>query len=207
MSYWVGGWTALVPVKGLGVAKSRLDLPAERRAAIALAMATDVVAAVGAAHAVRRVLVITDDQAARDAVEGQAIVIADEPGDGLSAALRHGASIAAARWPDDGVVAVAADLPALTTVALDAVLAHCQPGRSLVADLAGVGTVLLAATPGVALSPAYEGLSREAHRAGGAVDLTSYADEGLRRDVDTVGDLHGAAVLGIGPATRAALDR
>jgi 2-phospho-L-lactate guanylyltransferase len=205
MSGWRGGWTAVVPVKALTVAKSRLDLPPARRAAFVLAMATDVVMAAEAADTIRRVLVVTDDPRVRTALETHATVVADTPGAGLSAALRHGAEVALSRWPRDGVVAIAADLPALTPAALDAVLSRCQPGRSLVADLGGTGTVLLAATPGTSLDPDYEGRSHDAHVAGGAVDLSAYAEEGLRRDVDTVADLAHTARLGAGNATRAVL--
>jgi 2-phospho-L-lactate guanylyltransferase len=169
-------------------------------------MAEDVVAAVSGAAAIRRVLVVTADPSARTALGTRAVVVPDEPDAGLSAALRHGAEIAAARWPEDGVVAVAADLAALTSSVLDEVLSRCSPGRSVVADLAGTGTVLLAATPGSVLAPAYEGRSHEAHTASGAVDLSAYADQRLRRDVDTLADLEHAIRLGPGAATRRALD-
>lgn len=205
MSGWHGGWTAVVPVKSLTVAKSRLALPAEWRAALALAMASDVVTAASRAVTIRRTVVVTDDPDAQRVFEPRAIVIPDEPAAGLSAALRHGAQIAATRWPTDGVVAIAADLPAVTAGALDAVLRRCLPGRSVVADLAGTGTVLLAATPGVPLAPDYEGHSHSAHLNGGAGDLSVYASDGLRRDVDTLADLAQARDLGVGAATDAVL--
>lgn len=206
------GWSFVVPVKELSVAKSRLPYPQPVRAALALAMAQDVVATLRATPGVRRVVLITDDPDADAAFADAAVVVADEPRAGLSAALRHGALVAAARWPLDGVAALASDVPAATPQALARVLAAIadlpaprHPSRIVVADSAGLGTVLLAAEPGRALDPRFEGGSRAAHLRTGAIDLTDHAAAGLRRDVDTQADLVAAATLGLGPATRRAL--
>ena len=202
-------WTAIVPVKELGVAKSRLPYTPIERAELALAMATDVVDALQNTHSIARVLVVTDDPTATDAFSGRCIVVPDEPRAGLSAALAHGARIAAERWPSDGVVAVAADIPALTAPALDAFFealaaapaADRPTDRFVVADAAGVGTALLGARAQVPLAPAYEGGSLAAHLTGGAYDATPLAAASLRRDVDTTDDLRAALALGAGAAT------
>jgi 2-phospho-L-lactate guanylyltransferase len=143
------------------------------------------------------------------AFNDRCIVVPDEPRAGLSAALAHGAQIATERWPSDGVVAVAADIPTLTPSALDALFdalaaiptADRPADRFVVADAAGVGTALLAAQPQVSLTPAYEGGSLAAHLAGGAYDATPFAAATLRCDVDTADDLRAALALGAGEAT------
>jgi 2-phospho-L-lactate guanylyltransferase len=116
--------------------------------------------------------------------------------------------------PGCGVVALAADLPALRPEQLTAALreaARLGPAaRGIVADARGTGTVLLAAGPEAELSPTFGGASRRAHVEGGASDLTDVladAVPGLRRDVDTLDDLADAATLGVGPATRDLLER
>ncbi len=102
-------WSVLMPVKVLSQAKSRLAaLAGERRGELALALACDTVTAVLACAEVARVIVITDDQVAGTALaELGALVVPDEPGDGLNAALRHGAGLReltlARRW-DGGPV-------------------------------------------------------------------------------------------------------
>ncbi|HEV7207222.1 MAG TPA: 2-phospho-L-lactate guanylyltransferase [Mycobacteriales bacterium] len=194
-------WTVVLPVKELARAKSRLGGDPGARAVLALAMARDVVAAVQACGSVRKILVVTDDPRAGEAFAGSCLVVPDLPRAGLSAAVAHGAELAAERWPGSGIVALASDLPALTARALADILAHIAPGRSVVADLSGEGTVLLAATPGIPLLPAYEGASLAAHVGSGARNLSRWAATGLRRDVDTVDDLVAALELGVGQAT------
>jgi 2-phospho-L-lactate guanylyltransferase len=100
------------------------------------------------------------------------------------------------------VAALAADLPALRTGDLTAALTAAGPGRSFVADAAGTGTVLLAATSGVELEPCFGPGSAAAHAATGAVELTGDWPS-LRRDVDTGAELAAAVVLGLGPRTGA----
>lgn len=208
----IGEFTVVLPVKRLAAAKSRLGATAPARAALALAMAQDVALV---AASIGPVLVVTDDPVAAAALPA-ASVEPDLPWAGLSAAVGHGAAVAAARWPATCVVVLAADLPALTVDALGAVVdalvapacavAHGRATSSgVVADADGVGTVLLAAPAGTPLVPAYEGGSFARHRVGGAADLTPYADGRLRRDVDTVADLAAALDLGVGPATAAAV--
>jgi 2-phospho-L-lactate guanylyltransferase len=193
----------VVPVKRLDSAKTRLDRP--DRADLALAMAEDTVAAAAACSLVVGVLVVSDDVRARERLTRLAEVIADEPDSGLNAALRHGASVAATRRPDCGVVALAADLPALRAEEIGrALTAAAVVPRSLVADQAGLGTVLLAAAPSAALEPRFGSGSRAMHRDAGVVDLTDRLSDqvpGLRRDVDTLADLAAADELGLGPRT------
>lgn len=76
-------WTVLLPVKVLARAKSRLAvLAGERRGELALALASDTVAAVLACPEVARVVVITSDPVAARLLAGLgAVIVADEPAD------------------------------------------------------------------------------------------------------------------------------
>jgi len=198
-------WSVLLPVKVLAQAKSRLaDLAGPRRGELALALACDTVSAVlQTAEAAARVVVITDDRVAAAALrELGALVIPDEPRDGLNAALRHGAAVAAARWPGCGTAALSADLPALRPAELARALnAAASWPTAFVADAAGDGTTLYTAAPGAAFRPAFGLASLARHTADGAAELDLTQVPGLRRDVDTPADLRGAAALGLGRRT------
>ena len=195
-------WGLVVPVKRLALAKTRLSSYGDAtRQELALAFALDVVAACLAAETVDAVVVVSDDARARAALaETGALVVADVPDAGLNPALEHGAAQVRAGL---GVATVSADLPALRPEDLDAALAAVPTGgRGFVVDVAGTGTTLLAAAPGVALAPAYGTASRDVHLRSGAVELP--APPGLRLDVDTPDDLAAALLLGVGAATAAA---
>jgi 2-phospho-L-lactate guanylyltransferase len=193
-------WTAVIPVKPLDGAKSRLRgaVPDRWHADLALALVRDTIAAVLACPAVRDVLVVTDDPTAARAAAGLgARVVPDRPGAGLNAAVRFGADgVAGLTRPR---VVMAADLPALRPDELTAALALARR-RSFVADADGSGTVLLAAPPGVPLDPRFGAGSAAAHAASGAEELAGDWP-GLRRDVDTPADLRAVMKLGAGPCT------
>jgi 2-phospho-L-lactate/phosphoenolpyruvate guanylyltransferase len=194
-------WSVLMPVKVLTQAKSRLaGLAGPRRGELALAMACDTVTAV---LETARAIVITDDPVAAAALkELGAQVIPDEPRDGLNAALRHGAAVAAHSWPADGTAALSADLPALRPLELARALqAAANWPNAFVADAAADGTTLYTAAPGAAFRPAFGLASRSRHAADGAAELQLSNIPGLRRDVDTPDDLRDAAELGLGPRT------
>ena len=223
------GWTVLLPVKVLARAKSRLAvLAGDRRRDLALALASDTVTAVLACPAVARVVVVTSDPVAGPLLAALgAIVVADEPADLadrlgppdvtpslgdlgvqdlLNAALRHGAAVAARRWPGTGLAALTADLPAMSPAELAAALraAGTAPGgAAFMPDAAGVGTTLYAVPPGGEFLPLFGGASRARHAAAGATELGLAGMTGLRRDVDTPDDLREALALGVGPFTRA----
>jgi 2-phospho-L-lactate/phosphoenolpyruvate guanylyltransferase len=201
-------WSVVIPVKVLTQAKSRLArLGGERRAGLALAMATDTVAAVLACREAARVIVITDDQIVDDAVrELGAEVIPDTqsggPDGGLNGALRHGAAFVHRRWPDSGLAALFADLPAVRPAEVATALAAArQWPTAFVADATGDGTTLYTARPGAGFQPSFGPASRVRHAANGAVELDLDGIDGLRRDVDTPEDLEEAAAIGLGPHT------
>jgi 2-phospho-L-lactate guanylyltransferase len=197
-------WSVLVPVKVLDQAKSRLAaLTGPRRGELALALACDTVSAVLACDQAARVIVITDDQVAAAALTGLgALVLPDEPRDGLNPALRYGAARAVERWPGSGTAALSADLPALRSAEIGQALRAASAWPSaFVADAVGDGTTLYTTAPGVAFRPAFGLASRARHAAGGAVELDLPGLPGLRRDVDTPADLVDAAGIGLGPRT------
>lgn len=201
-------WTVVLAVKPLAVGKSRLRgaLDGVRHERLVMALTLDTVSAVLSCAEVGRAIVVTDDGVIAEAVRTiGAEPIPDRPRAGLNAAFAHGAALS------NGWTAVlAADLPALRSTELAAVLCIAQGGptargrpsatRSFVADAAGCGTVLLAAPPGVLLDPRFGPESATAHAASGARRLAG-CWPGLRRDVDTPADLAVAAELGLGRHT------
>ena len=180
-------------------------LAGPHRPALALAMAADTVAAALACREVARVLAVTDDPEAARVLAGLgALVTSDEPGEGLNPALRHGAAIAAARWPGAGIAALAADLPALRPAELGVGLrAAARWEHAFVPDASGSGTTLYAARPGAEFRPRFGPGSAQQHRATGAAELSLPGLASLRRDVDQPRDLRAAAALGVGPRTAA----
>jgi 2-phospho-L-lactate/phosphoenolpyruvate guanylyltransferase len=194
------GWVAVLPVKRLTMAKTRLrgavpGIPHDR---LVLAMAADTLAAVLASPLVRRALAVTDDPDVTSTLAGLgAERVPDDGGTGLNAALARGAALAAG----SPVVALTADLPALRPAELTAALtALAGDTRGFVPDAAGTGTVLLAAPAGAGLDPHFGPGSASAHAASGAVRLTGDWPS-LRRDVDTAADLAAATALGLGRHT------
>lgn len=197
-----------MPVKELRLAKSRLHhLEAGARSALALAMASDVVAAARAARSVTAVVVVTNDVVAAARLEELgARVVADVTDSGLDDALENAARTAAALWPRCGVVALSSDLPCASAAALDRFLERAAGHeRAVLADRLGDGTTLLAAAPGVALNPRYGAASRARHVLDGAHQVAAAGLERLTLDVDTPADLEAALALGVGPHTSAVM--
>jgi 2-phospho-L-lactate guanylyltransferase len=194
------GWVAVMPVKRLALAKTRLRgaVPATRHDQLVLAMARDTLAAALACPLVHRALVVTDEPAAVTALTALgAQRVPDHPDAGLNAALARGAALAAGA----PVVALTADLPALRPHELAAALtALAHRPRGYVPDAPGTGTAMLAAEAGVALDPRFGPGSARAHAASGAVRLDGDWPS-LRQDVDTSADLAAATALGLGRYT------
>ncbi|WP_145908142.1 2-phospho-L-lactate guanylyltransferase [Kitasatospora viridis] len=199
-------WSLVLPVKQLQRAKTRLaPFAGAHRPRLALAFALDTVSAALDCPAVARVLVVCQDARAGAALASLgALVLADEPGGGLNDALSHGAAHARRLHPDAPLAVLSADLPALRPAELARVLgAVPAAGRAFLADAPGIGTTLLACSPGRPLAPAFGGASRQRHAAGGATELALPDVPSVRRDVDTADDLAEALALGVGPHTRA----
>lgn len=221
-------WSVVLPVKRLAAAKSRLrgaltGVPHEE---LALALASDTVAAALACPLVAEAVVVTADPAAAE-VLGRlgARTVAEPDSGGLNAALVYGAATVPAGRP---VAALTADLPALRPAELAAALRaasavvtassalapaadagqvrSAQPapavGRSFVPDATGTGTVLLTAADRTTLQPGFGTGSARRHTGSGARRLVGHWPT-LRRDVDTAADLAEAARLGLGAHTAA----
>jgi len=195
--------TIIIPVKQSAIGKSRLRSAGAVTDHLVRAIALDTIAAVRAAGVL--VLVVTDDQdIGASAGDLGATILADPPGAGLNAAIRHGEASIGLRHDR---VALAADLPALRPEELAAALAAAPAsGRAFVADHHGIGTTLLWAPAGVPLGPLFGGESALAHAESGAQPLAGDWPS-LRLDVDTTSDLAAAAAVGLGPRTRQATAR
>lgn len=201
-------WVLVVPVKRLDQAKTRLGTRfGGGRRELALAFAADTVtAALRAAH-VRAVVVVTDVPEAARALSGLgADVVADVPAAGLNPALRHGADVAARRFPGCGTGALSADLPALRPDELERVLLRAdrltsERRHAFVRDAAGTGTTLVLSRVGSRLAPAFGPDSAAAHLAAGHVEIVGDDLPSVRNDVDTPADLETALRLGVGPHT------
>ena len=198
------GWVLVVPVKRLGVAKSRLGPPySELRSRLALAFAQDTVAAALATPEVAGVVVVTDEPgAARRLFDIGAYVVPDAPNAGLNPALRHGAQVAVGQWPGRGTGALSADLPALRPAELERVLRRAEGHRAaFLRDGDGRGTTLTVAAPGALLEPLFGADSASRHLAAGHAEVPGDDVPSVRQDVDTAADLDSARLLGVGPAT------
>lgn len=193
----------VVPVKPLALAKSRLSaFPDEQRRELAAAFAHDTVAAALSATGVAGVLVVTDDHVfAADIARAGCVVIPDGVAEDLNGTLRQAAAEAARRWPEARVAALCADLPALVPADLETALARAAEidGPSFVRDTGGSGTTLYA-SPYDAFAPSFGPDSAAAHVDAGASEITGPLSS-LRQDVDDVGDLSRALLLGVGQHT------
>jgi 2-phospho-L-lactate guanylyltransferase len=170
---------AIVPVKGLDGAKSRLAplLRAEERARLALEMLDRVLAACAGASAIAETLLVTPERAlARDGVH----VLVDG-GAGHAEALAAALTDPRAR---EGVLVVMADCPLATADALDALAAAARPLALAPARDGGVNALALRAAnafrPDFGV-PAAETIARA--RAAG-IEPAVVHDERLSLDVD-----------------------
>lgn len=201
-------WTVIMPIKSWDGAKSRLHASSEARRALAMAFAQDALAAVlGCAGVGRLVVVTSSDEVSAYARSIGAIAIAepDDSGpDPLGAAIREGARWAVDHQPNAPLAVIPADLPALTSDALDRLLAKAvEHPLAFVADANGDGTTILMSQQPSLLRAGYGPGSAQRHRSYGAVELQAPA--GLRRDVDEFHELLEAQRIGVGAHTAAAL--
>ncbi len=196
-------WTLVVPVKTLVAAKTRLARAAgPHRAALAVAIACDTVEAALSCVAVARVVVVTGDPVAAEALAAVGAHVVADPEAGLNAALRHGAAQAVRLAPAGAVGALQADLPALRPAELALVLAAAaQCDQAFLPDAAEVGTTFYGVRPGVPFTPGFGGESRDRHLRRGAKEICLDGIDSIRRDVDTPDDLRAALALGVGPRT------
>lgn len=203
------GWTAIVPVKPWGLAKSRLDLRDDDRTRLARAFSLDVLDVVLATAGIDRVVVVTAENELGAIARGSgAIVVVDRPM--LDRGLLNRAVDAGRQWAqvnatDSPLVVVPGDLAALTAELLDETLdLLAAEERSFIPDASGMGTTLLAAARPDRVVPAY-GPRSALHHSDAGHRAMPHVDHRVRRDVDTAADLAEARRLGVGPHTAAAL--
>lgn len=198
------GFVVLVPVKPTGRAKSRLAaLGDTTRRALVEAFVADTVAVASRSSGVVAVMVVTDDHLLAATLRGAGVhVLPDGVAEDLNGSLVQAAAEAHRRWPEAGVAALCADLPALDPADLSSALEASLGHRSaFVPDAAGVGTTMYAARLLEDFAPRFGVGSREEHLDGGAHELAGLAVPTLRRDVDTPEDLREAVALGVGDRT------
>ena len=216
--------TAIVPVKRFGAAKQRLlgVLDRRQRAAIVTAMLTDVFAALGRAHRVDRIVVVTGEGRAERIALGAAQrmktpleVMRDPRDDGHSKAAMLGI-VRARALGAECVALLPGDCPLLDAEELDGALQRMLEGAvRVVPDRHGTGTNALLMAPPDAIGPAFGPGSRERHlaraeSAGHAAELEELGS--LALDLDTPEDLSELIALlgrepGRAPATAAELQR
>jgi 2-phospho-L-lactate guanylyltransferase len=197
---------ALVPIRGLETAKTRLgeDLDAEERLELVTDLLTRTLAATRDAARIAGTVVVTMDPAAAGLARDHRAIGLVERAPGLNAAIVAARSVAAARGAT-AVVVLPADLPAITALAIDslveaAALAASRSGGdgpgdrgvvALVPDRHGGGTNALLVSPPAVIAPQFGPDSRERHRAAAVAAGASVVelDGPLSLDLDTTADL------------------
>ena len=189
---------ALVPIRGLETAKTRLgeDLDHEERVRLVTRLLRRTLMATRDARRISGTIVVTmDADAAGVAKELRAIGLV-ERAPGLNQAIEAARSVAVARGAT-AVLVLPADLPSVSAEAIDALLASAAElagARGIVAivpDRHGLGTNALLASPPGAIDPAFGEASRAAHAARAAAAGVAWLElEGpLAIDLDTPADL------------------
>lgn len=196
-------WQAVVPIKALSSAKTRIGTSPETRVRLAVAMCKDVVTAARQSPAVDRVWVVTSDPALAHEVRALGAHVWNTA---TTAGLNQDLELALASVPDSsGAVAIMADLGCLSSSLLTTVLDTAPAvSPSFVPDVAGLGTTMLLMPPGLRVRPRFGHNSAASH----AEDAIQLAGDGswfgARHDIDTICDLQHAARRGIGCFTSAA---
>lgn len=201
------GWVVVIPVKGTAEAKTRLGEAAPDRWSLASAFARDTISAALAAGSVREVIVVTGSAelgAMAETLGARALLETGHAG--LNPSIEQGIAQARLLQPQAPIAVLLGDLPALHGDQLDDALRRAgRHPRAMVADAAGIGTVLTCALPAHTHIVRFGGASRAAHRAAGYVELDVDRESGLRRDVDTRQELAALDPAELGAATRAVL--
>jgi 2-phospho-L-lactate/phosphoenolpyruvate guanylyltransferase len=200
---------AIIPVRGLERAKSRLGGPldAEERVELVSRLMRRAIAAATTSSRVAGTIVVSGDPAALElARESGAITISDLDR-GLNPALELARAEAVGRGAA-AIVVLPGDLPWLDRETLDAVLRTAAETASgsgslvaLVPDRHGLGTNVLVLAPPDVIDFAFGTGSRAEHAARAATAEATYLELGgpLDVDLDTADDL--VLVEGLAPGT------
>lgn len=191
---------ALVPIRGLETAKTRLGggLDAEERRDLVIDLLQRTLVATRDARRVTGTIVVTMDPAAAGIAHDHRAVGLVERAPGLNGAISAARSVAVARGAT-AVLVLPADLPAISAGAVDDVIAAADAARTpdalglvaLVTDQHGRGTNALLIAPPGRIDPLFGQASRELHRAAAAAAGARFIelDGPLALDVDTTDDL------------------
>src|SRR2546421_3601209 len=185
----------VVPFRGADAKRRLAPAQDEARAALALAMLADVLAACGA---VGRTVVVTGDEAARTVAVELGVAALDDPGGGQGSAVAYGLELV----PVAPTLVVNADLPCVVPDDLRALEAAIPPGGLALAPAADGTTNALGLADPRLFRPLYGAGSADRFRALGravTVDVPSLAE-----DVDTLDDLQRLDAR-VGPRTQMAL--
>lgn len=200
---------AIVPVRSLSGAKSRLGEPldSEERSDLVLALLRRTVEAALAARSLAGVVVVSKDPEVGANVLAMGASVVLQQGDGLNEGLREArAEIAGSA---SALVVLPADLPAISAAEIDrladaaAEAVRREPGKPvvvLVADQHGSGTNALLLAPPTTLDFRFGKGSRFAHAAAAREAGATYVElaGALAFDVDTPEDLLAADMRGLG---------
>ncbi|MGH7691034.1 MAG: 2-phospho-L-lactate guanylyltransferase, partial [Gemmatimonadaceae bacterium] len=194
-------------MKPLHHGKSRLAVTADLRQALSLAMALDTIAGVSASPAVGQVYVVSTDRTVQQRLGDTVHVLSREPAGGLNAAFGYGLMAARCNATDSPVALMMADLPAIRPREVSAALDYAgRTGRvRVLADASGTGTSVLCVALGAAVTLRFGGHSFIRHVADGATPISTLGLQGIRQDVDDIGNLRTAITLGVGCETRRVL--
>jgi len=190
---------ALVPIRGLETAKTRLGegLDAEERLELVTDLLTRTLVATRDAARIAGTVVVTMDPAAAGLARDHLAVGLVELAPGLNEAIGAARSVALGREAT-AIVVLPADLPAITALAVDGLVeAAALAGRdgsgvvAIVPDRHGSGTNALLVSPAALVDPAFGANSLAGHRAA-AVEAGATVvelDSPLSLDLDTTADL------------------
>ncbi len=193
---------ALVPIRGLETAKTRLggDLDAEERVELVTRLLRRTLVATRDAGRIAGTIVVTMDPDAAGIATALRAVGLVERAPGLNQAIEAARSVAVARAAT-AVLVLPADLPSVSALAIDELLAagDAAVGRrglvAIVPDRHGLGTNALLVSPPDVIDPAFGESSRATHAALAAAAGATWLelDGPLALDVDTPADLLDAA--------------
>ena len=204
----VSAWSAIVPVKPLDSAKSRISGERAEAELLAVAFLRDTLEALRRSQSVADIVVATSDRRIAHLCQGAGCVVVDDSATpGINSAVHAAAQ---ACQGDHPVLALVSDLPALDPSTVDRVvsLAAGLP-RSFMPDASGHGTTMWCAAAPELVETSFGPDSAARHAAAGAVDLAAEGGADLwraRQDVDTPEDLQRVLALGVGLHTRSVLD-
>ena len=190
---------ALVPIRGLETAKTRLggDLDAEERRDLVVDLLRRTLRATRDATRIAGTIVVTMDPAAAGIARDHRAIGLVERAPGLNGAISAARSVAVARGAT-AVLVLPADLPAISPAEVDRLIDAAAtaprtdgPLVALVTDQHGTGTNALLLSPPSVIDPLFGTASHDLHRAAASAAGASFIelDGPLALDVDTADDL------------------